>query len=62
MIDPHSVNLEMFPNLQHGEMTSGHLIIEAQSVEHAATFLLDTSADAIKAGNLTPSQHGNEPC
>ena len=37
MIDPHSVNLEMFPNLQHGEMTSGHLIIEAQSVEHEAT-------------------------
>ena len=43
----------MLPNLQHGEMTSGHLIIEAQSVEQEATCLLDTSEDAIKAGNLT---------
>ena len=53
MTNQHSINLEMFPNLQQEEMTSGHLIIEAESVDQEATFLLDTSEDAIKAGNFT---------
>ena len=53
MTNLQTVNLEMFPTLERERVTSGHLIVEAESIDQEATFLLDTAEDALKAGEIT---------
>ena len=53
MTNLQTVNLEMFPTLERERVTPGHLIVEAESIDQEATFLLDTAEDALKAGKIT---------